>query len=156
MFADSTRDAEPPQCSYSDDNAAASMLAAHPPGPETHAVVIGRHTLHPVIALMRSGCASVEAHGLQTPPTHLDPASLAWIADITTQSELEAAVHDASGCLSAEGHMVLDVTDLASPTVEATARHCLAKAGFILQSVFHQGRRLILVATSGCVPALAA
>jgi hypothetical protein len=156
MFADSTPDAEPPQCSCPNDSAAASMLAAHPPRALTHAVVIGRHTLDPVIALMRSGCASVETHALQMPSTHLDPASLAWIADITTASELETAVHQASGCLNADGHMVLDVTGLVAATAEATARDCLADAGFSLRSVLRQGDRLILVAASGYAPALAA
>ena len=146
-------DEEPP-LSRSGDPAAKTpqpvsdvMLTALPPRPGTHAVVIARHTLEPTLALMKSGCDAVESHAIGTPNAHLEAVSLAWIADVETADELESAVHQASGCLSPQGSMVVDVTGLYRNAIGAAVLRYLNMVGFRLKSVLRQGSRVILIAT---------
>jgi len=156
MFTALAAEAEPPQQSVSQNSfisasehadAATLMLAAHPLNPGTHVLVIGRHTLNPLLALMKSGCSAVETQTLNAPLNHPEPASLAWISDITSEQELDAAVTQASSCLDSDGSMVLDATELAQPTAVAITLKYLMKVGFRLRSVLRQGQHLILVAT---------
>jgi hypothetical protein len=155
MFDATTVEAEPPQSSVPDTSdistseptgIAGLMLAALPPVPQTHALVIGRHTLVPVLTLMKSGCAAVETHALSAPHNHPDPATLAWISDVTSEQELAAAIAQASACLDTDGAMVLNATKLSQPTAVAVALKCLMNVGFRLRSVIRQGQHLILVA----------
>ena len=134
---------EEPEC------AADIMLAASPPAPDTRAVIIGRRTLEPILALMRSGCHSVTSHSPGAPPTHRDQASLAWVSDLKTSDEMNAAVHQMSHCLGSDGRMVLDATSLLQPTAIGVVLQCLAREGFRLCSVFRRGGHFVLVAARG-------
>jgi len=135
-------------CALSSDDADEIMLAAAPPTPETRALVISRHTLQPILQLMKCGCTSVATQSLDAPGTHLDPVSLVWIADLKTREEMTSSIHRASICLNAAGCMVLDATGLAAePTSDLAALNCLIAQGYRLRTVLRKGGHLILVAT---------
>ena len=88
------------------------MIAAAPPRPETHAVVIGHHTLALVLTLMHRGCTAVASLRLGTRVPDIEPADLAWIADPHSNAELDEAMDTACHRLSPHGRVVLDVTNV--------------------------------------------
>lgn len=139
------------------DNAEEIMLTAAPPQADTHAVVIGRHTLPSLLTLVKSGCTSVTAHSLNAPSVHLDKVALAWLEGIQTREDLDVAIQVASSCLCDSGCMVLNASWLApQPAAAVTVLDCLSKIGFRLRSVFRRGSHLILVAARRPELALAA
>jgi len=101
---------EPPQPSTSDatvdDTGVAAMLAAGEPLPQTHALVIGHHTLELLCGLISRGCAAA----LEMKPQGrlpAEPAELVLIPDIDTLDAARNALLLARRALLPCGRIVL-------------------------------------------------
>ena len=146
---------EPGPCTTTEPEEALGedMIAAAPPRPETHAVVIGHHTLPLVLTLLHRGCAAVAGLRLGTRSPDVEPADLAWIADPHTGGELDEAMDAACHRLSPQGRVVLDVTALARAGGLASVQRQIAAFGLCVASIGESSSHLILVAMRA--PALA-
>ncbi|TXL81983.1 hypothetical protein FHP25_02635 [Vineibacter terrae] len=132
------------------------MIAAAPPRPETHAVVIGHRTLPLVLTLMHRGCAAVAGLQLGTRAPDSEPADLAWIADPRTDAELHAAMEAACHRIGPQGRVVLDVTSLAQAGGLAAVQRLITAFGLSVASIGDSSLHLILVATRAPTMARAA
>ena len=146
---------EPGPCTIAEPEEALGedMIAAAPPRPETHAMVIGHRTLPLVLTLMHRGCAAVAGLRLGTRSPDVEPADLAWIADPHSDHELDEAMDAACHRLSPQGRIVLDVTALARAGGLAAVQRRIAAFGLRIASIGESGSHLILVAMRA--PALA-
>ena len=150
---EATPDPGPCTTAEPDEALGEDMIAAAPPRPETHAVVIGHHTLALVLTLMHRGCTAVASLRLGTRVPDIEPADLAWIADPPSNAELDEAMDTACHRLSPHGRVVLDVTALAKAGGLASVQRQIAAFGLCIASIGESSSHLILVAMRA--PALA-
>jgi hypothetical protein len=123
------------------------MLAAAPLQPAAHVTVYGRATLPLLIALNREGCAEATSICFDAPASKAEPANLAWIANLTTETEIDKALDRACHVLDKNGRLVVDATAFRKgKTFSRFLRH-LAELNLRVARLLPSKNHLIVVAT---------